>query len=213
MPSKPIPVVFGNFILIGEEVVLTKEPNAAHKILAEAEERMAREGKKLTVITQNIDELHKRAGSKNLIELHGSLFKVRCTKCKEEYSNHDSPVCESLKDTSDPDIDLSKEITIPIDKLPQCKKCSGLLRPAVVWFNESLDPDVLLAAQSELEACDLCLVIGTSSVVYPAAMFAPSVAARGVPVAEFNIEQTPSTGEFGFHFNGPCSETLPQALN
>lgn len=194
------------------EVVLTKQPNRAHDLLAETEERMAKEGKKLTVITQNIDELHRRAGSKNIIELHGSLFQVRCTKCNEVTANHDSPICQSLRDTSDPDIDLSKEVKIPIDQLPKCNKCDGLLRPAVVWFNESLDPEVLDAAQAELECCDLCLVIGTSSVVYPAAMFAPAVAARGVPVAEFNIETTASTKEFGFHFSGPCSQTLPEVL-
>ena len=69
----------------------------------------------------------------------------------------------------------------------------------MVWFGESLDEEVLEGAQEELAACDLCLVVGTSSVVYPAAMFAPSVAARGVPVAEFNMETTPATRRLGGH--------------
>lgn len=65
---------------------------------------------------------------------------------------------------------------------------------------------------NELKKCDLCLVVGTSSVVYPAAMFAPQVAARGVPVAEFNLESTPETEKFGYHFEGPCGTTIPEAL-
>lgn len=188
------------------ENVLTKEPNAAHYALANFEEKMRNAGKRLVVITQNVDELHKRAGSKNIIELHGSLFKTRCTKCFQTCENYDSPICESLRDA-----DIG-ETVIPKDQLPTCKQCNGLLRPAIVWFNEQLETTVLDSADLELNSCDLCLVIGTSSIVYPAAMFAPSVASRGVAVAEFNIEETPSTGDFGFHFNGPCSVTLPQAL-
>lgn len=190
------------------ENVLTKQPNAAHNALAEFEKKMKSEGKRLVVITQNVDELHKRAGSQNVIELHGSLFKTRCTKCFHTNDNYDSPICEALRN-----VDGEEEVVIPKNQLPSCKKCNSLLRPAIVWFNEQLDQTVLDNVDAELESCDLCLVIGTSAVVYPAAMFAPSVAARGVPVAEFNIEETPSTEEFGFHFNGPCSITLPQALS
>jgi len=90
-----------------------------------------------------------------------------------------------------------------------------MLRPHVVWFGEGLDQDVLDAARNELDNCDLCLVVGTSSVVYPAAMFAPQVAERGVPVAEFNLESTPATGRLGtkgFFFSGACGTSLPAAL-
>lgn len=191
------------------ENVLTKEPNAGHYALAKFEEKLKNEGKRLVVITQNIDELHKRAGTQNLIELHGSLFKTRCTKCHHTNDNYDSPICESLRGIADD----TAEVTIPLDQLPKCKQCNGLLRPAIVWFNEDLDPNVIDNVDLELDACDLCMVIGTSAVVYPAAMFAPSVASRGVTVAEFNIEETGSTSDFAFHFNGPSSITLPQALS
>lgn len=87
-----------------------------------------------------------------------------------------------------------------------------MLRPHVVWFGENLDPAILKEVDRELARCDLCLVVGTSSVVYPAAMFAPQVASRGVPVAEFNMETTPATNRFRFHFPGPCGVTLPEAL-
>ena len=87
-----------------------------------------------------------------------------------------------------------------------------MLRPDIVWFGESLDDDVLDSAFKELDKCDLCLVVGTSSVVYPAAMFAPQVAAWGRVVAEFNRESTGATDQLGFHFQGPCGTTLPPAI-
>ncbi|KAI1298157.1 NAD-dependent protein deacylase sirtuin-5, mitochondrial [Halotydeus destructor] len=207
------PSLVWEFYSYRRELVLTKQPNAAHYALSDAEKAFSQDGRRFTVITQNIDELHRRAGSDNVIELHGTLFKTRCTKCGDIASNHDSPVCEAMRGLGDPD-PTTLDSTVPVKELPHCKKvnCNGLLRPHVVWFGEQLDPRVLEQAAQELDKCDLCLVIGTSSIVYPAAMFAPQVAARGVPVAEFNIESTPTTDNFGFHFDGPCGTTLPEAF-
>ena len=131
------------------------------------------------VITQNIDELHKRAGSENILELHGSLFKTECTACGDVRPNHDSPICEALRGHGAPDSDATAARLKKSD-LPICKveNCGGLLRPHVVWFGENLSFDVLDDADEELQNCDLCLVVGTSSVVYPAAMFAPQVHTR-----------------------------------
>jgi len=195
------------------EVMASKLPNNGHKVLFECEKRFAEEGKDFFIITQNIDELHQRAGSRNVIELHGSLFKTRCTKCGTVEANFDSPICESLRDKGSPDPNV-RGPKISQELLPRCKKteCGGLLRPHVVWFNENLDPHVLKSADEKLQKCDLCLVVGTSSVVYPAAMFAPELASRGIPVAEFNMETTPATHQFGFHFSGPSGELLPIAL-
>ncbi|XP_070688724.1 NAD-dependent protein deacylase sirtuin-5A, mitochondrial-like [Pempheris klunzingeri] len=195
------------------EVMLTKNPNPAHLAIAECEERLSKQGREVTVITQNIDELHRRAGSKNILELHGNLFKTRCMTCGHEAANYKSPICAALKGKGAPD-PKTDDAQIPVNQLPRCeqKGCHGLLRPAVVWFGETLDSDILSSAEKVLDSCDLCLVVGTSSVVYPAAMFAPQVAARGVPVAEFNMEDTPATKRFMFHFHGPCGTTLPPAL-
>ncbi|XP_064616170.1 NAD-dependent protein deacylase-like [Liolophura sinensis] len=195
------------------EVVLTKQPNKAHIAIAECEKRLKDEGRFLVVITQNIDELHRQAGTQNIEELHGSLFKVRCTKCGEVTYNRDSPICPALKGRGAPGKDV-ENAAIPMEDLPRCKtgSCSGLLRPHVVWFGESLDPKVLRNTDEHLDKCDLCLVIGTSSVVYPAAMYAPSLASKGVPVAEFNIEETPATNRLGFHFQGAAGEWVPKAL-
>ncbi|XP_028260515.1 NAD-dependent protein deacylase sirtuin-5A, mitochondrial-like isoform X2 [Parambassis ranga] len=195
------------------EVMLTKNPNPAHLSIAECEERLSKQGRNVTVITQNIDELHRRAGSKNILEIHGSLFRTRCISCGHEESNYNSPICAALEGKGAPDPN-THDAQIPVQQLPRCelKGCHGLLRPAVVWFGETLDADILTNAEKVLDSCDLCLVVGTSSVVYPAAMFAPQVAARGVPVAEFNMEDTPATMRFKFHFHGPCGTTLPAAL-
>jgi len=210
------PSLVWEFYHYRREVMLSKSPNPAHDAIAEVEARFAAEGKRVVVITQNIDELHKRAGSENILELHGSLFKTECTACGDVRPNHDSPICEALRGHGAPDSDATAA-RIKKSDLPICKveNCGGLLRPHVVWFGENLCFDVLDDADEELQNCDLCLVVGTSSVVYPAAMFAPQVARRGVPVAEFNMEVTPATnrlGGKGFFFEGPCGTTLPQAL-
>ncbi|XP_003468793.1 NAD-dependent protein deacylase sirtuin-5, mitochondrial [Cavia porcellus] len=195
------------------DVILSKEPNPGHRAIAECEARLSKQGRRVAVITQNIDELHLRAGTKNLVEIHGTIFKTRCTSCGSVVENYKNPICPALsgKGAPEPEAEDSK---IPLEELPRCEVagCGALVRPHVVWFGEDLDPAVQEKASRELERCDLCLVVGTSSVVYPAAMFAPQVAARGVPVAEFNTETTPATGRFRFHFQGPCGTTLPEAL-
>jgi len=196
------------------EVVFSKNPNRAHESIASFQHRMKNEGKSVTVVTQNIDELHTRAGAQNVVELHGSLFKTRCLKCGEVKENRDSPICEALKGKGEPD-PSNPDAHIPVGQLPTCTKsdCGGLLRPHVVWFGEGLEQNVLNSAEQAVDECDLCMVVGTSSVVYPAAMFAPSVASRGVTVAEFNLEDTPATMQFKYHFCGPAGTFVPQALD
>ncbi|ERE80032.1 NAD-dependent deacetylase sirtuin-5-like protein [Cricetulus griseus] len=195
------------------EVMRSKEPNPGHLAIAQCEARLRDQGRRVVVITQNIDELHRKAGTKNLLEIHGTLFKTRCTSCGAVAENYKSPICPALAGKGAPEPE-TQDARIPVDKLPRCEEagCGGLLRPHVVWFGENLDPAVLEEVDRELALCDLCLVVGTSSVVYPAAMFAPQVASRGVPVAEFNMETTPATNRFRFHFPGPCGTTLPEAL-
>ncbi|XP_026322002.1 NAD-dependent protein deacylase-like [Hyposmocoma kahamanoa] len=209
---KSSPSLVWEFYHYRREVAAKAQPNAGHIAIAEFEAKCSTE-KKITVITQNVDNLHGRAGSKNLIELHGNLYKTRCTKCKEVLVNTDSPICEALSDRGDPDSTFIGS-DIPVNSLPHCKKttCGGLLRPHIVWFGEGLEPAVLEKAGSAMSTCDVCLVVGTSSVVYPAAMFAPQAAQRGAIVAEFNIEPTPATPDFHYYFEGPCGTTLPQAL-
>jgi len=228
------PSLVWQFYHYRRELVQTKKPNAAHIAIAQCEHRWAAEGRRVVVITQNVDELHLRAGSNNVLQLHGSLFQTRCTACHHVQANYDSPICGALKGLGAPE-PTTHEPTIPVSDLPKCRqpncldKDGGLLRPHIVWFGESLDESVLRRAYAELEECDLCVVVGTSAVVYPAAMFAPLVMERGVSVAEFNLEQTPLTGSHRhipaqqetctdsdnatfFYFPGACAKTVPQAL-
>jgi len=137
-------------------------------------------------------------------------------KCGNVEVNTDSPICEALRGSGAPDPD-TPAARIHEKDLPRCKKgsCGGLLRPHVIWFGESLNSSVMEQTHKELDDCDLCMLIGTSSVVYPAAAFAPDLAARGVPVAEFNMEKTSATysiGEHGFHFEGPAGVNVTKAL-
>ena len=180
------PSLVWEFYNYRREVMISKSPNAAHVAITEVEDRFAAAGKRVVVITQNIDQLHKCAGSNNILELHGSLFKTRCTKCEDVRPNHDSPICEALHGYGAPDPDAS-EARLPTSSLPRCQagECGGLLRPHVVWFGEGLDEDVLRSTDEELEKCDLCLVVGTSSIVYPAAMFAPQVLFLIFPFSSF----------------------------
>ncbi|TRY63408.1 hypothetical protein TCAL_00465 [Tigriopus californicus] len=205
------PSLVWEFYHYRRELMATKAPNPAHRALAQFETQCEGQGRSCRVITQNIDGLHQAAGSQDVLELHGALFRVRCTACGVETANHDSPICPALHGRGQPDAHRS-EPPIPVASLPRCVDCGGLLRPAVVWFGENLNPEVFRRAHQAVDECDLCLVVGTSALVYPAALFAPGVAARGAEVAEFNIEPTASTSDYGFYFEGPCGQTLPPLL-
>ena len=206
------PSLVWEFYHYRRELVLSCTPNKAHIALAQFETKMEESGKDFLLVTQNVDGLHRRAGSKNIVELHGNLYRTKCTKCGSVESNTDSPICPALAGHGAPGRN-AKNADIPVSDLPKCQECSGLLRPDIVWFGENLDWDNIQRAEQASKNSDLILVIGTSSVVYPAAMIAPNAAQNGVPVAEFNMEHTPHSGDFSFHFHGPAGTTLPEVLN
>jgi len=146
-----------------------------------------------------------------IIEMHGRLFDVRCTKVPDHVVfNTDSPVCEALEGTEKM---VDKGIIDPIiDKkyLPHCTKCGSLARPGVVWFGEI--PPHGGQIDRLVNQTDLCLVIGTSSTVYPAAGYAEEVQLRGGKVAVFNLERSNGDDEADYLFLGPCEETLVEVL-
>lgn len=192
-------------------VVVSKcKPNSGHYAIAALERHCKQKGKLFTLLTQNIDELHKKAGS-TAVELHGSLWKTRCCNCHDVQENLDIPICPALEGKGAPDVS-AKDARIPTMRLPRCKKCNWLLRPHVVWFGEPLFPDIIKQAYDSLHHCDLLLVIGTSAVVQPAAGFAPIVKGGGGHVAEFNVEDTPISRACSFKFHGKSGETLVRAL-
>ncbi|QRW27496.1 NAD-dependent histone deacetylase SIR2 [Rhizoctonia solani] len=189
-----------------------------------------------TLITQNVDGLSLRAqdalgsesldnvGTSNLnqgqiIEMHGRLLETLCTKCKHRNLDTRSPICPALAGTElrteavmDDAGKRVPEAEISPNDLPRCGKdgCGGLLRPGVVWFGESIPR--LNAIESLVEEADMCLVVGTSSVVYPAAGFADVVQDNGGKVAVFNIEASQGDQNADFLFLGPCEKTLGEAL-
>jgi len=172
--------------------------------------KLKEQGKKFLLITQNIDRLHHAAGSQNILELHGSLWLIRCTICNKVTENRTQPLCPALQGRGSPEENTALP-PIPYDSLPKCP-CGGLLRPHVVWFNESLDSKVMATAIDAINECDLFLVIGTSAIVYPAAAFAPMVAKRGVPTVEINLEKTTNTDQLMLAFQGKAGELLPTLL-
>lgn len=175
------------YLLKSRELVLKTKPNNAHKALKAFENKILSQPNQrqtFVILTQNVDGLS--SDIKNLIEIHGSLFRTRCVKCGDVKVNRESPIVPALAGTELSNMDAN----IPIEKLPRCLKCNeGLLRPDVIWFEEPLDREVVKTVEFELKRCDLLLVIGTSGTVYPAAGYASLVSFRGGKVAQFNIEE------------------------
>jgi NAD-dependent deacetylase len=165
-------------------IIGTREPNAGHNVLAEWEELFSN----FSLITQNIDGLHQRAGSKNVIELHGNIWKQRCIEEGSIFENHDIP----LKETP-----------------PHCEKCGALLRPHVVWFGEALDGSILQKSFMLSSRCNVMLVVGTSANVQPAASLPLSAAEAGAKIIEINPDRTPLSGQADFSIRARAGEFLP----
>ena len=161
------------------------EPNPAHNTLVSWEER----GILKTLITQNVDGLHVRAGSVNVQEVHGDLWALKCTSC-----------------------DYRGRLNQPATGIPSCPQCNSHLRPDVVWFGESLDSEIMGHVYNELERADACIVIGTSALVQPSASFPIIVKQHGGKIIEVNVEKTMLSGYIDFHLSGKAGEILP-ALN
>jgi NAD-dependent deacetylase len=181
------------------ELVGRCEPNAGHVALA----RLAL-ARPVSLITQNVDGLHERAARDAAeggdpapalpLELHGSLFRSRCSGCGAGRPDRAA-------------VDASSLAT-----LPRCDRCGGLMRPDVVWFGEALDPAVLDAAFAAAGAADLCLVVGTSALVHPAASVPLATLASGGRLIEVNPDETPLSGRAFCSLRGPAGRILPELL-
>ncbi|MDE3040568.1 MAG: NAD-dependent deacylase [Nitrospirota bacterium] len=168
------------------ELIATKSPNPAHEALVELERRK----KQFWLITQNVDGLHRAAGSRQLSEIHGNIWRVRCTGCRE----------------------ISENREVPLPLLPMCRRCHALLRPHIVWFGESLWEEDLHRCDEVLRDCDLLLVIGTSGVVYPAAGYASVAKEVGALVIEINLETTPRPDLVDLSLQGQAKDVVPLLL-
>src|SRR5215831_14290941 len=160
-------------------------PNPGHVALVELEEL----GVLRAVITQNVDNLHRAAGSRRLLEIHGNATLIRCVQCVTRFARDE--------------IDIS---TLP----PHCPRCEGLLKSDTVSFGEPIPPDVLAGCFEEAEHADCVLVAGTSATVYPAAQFPLSVQARGGDLIEINPYETDITHLCRYTLRGASGEILPE---
>lgn len=162
----------------------SKRPNPAHYVLAHWQERFP----SFVLATQNVDSLHEDAGSREVLHLHGSIWRVRCQGCGTEREDR----------------------TAPFPVLPPCCPCGGMLRPAVVWFGEPLPTDILEAAMTAAERCQVLLVVGTSAMVYPAAGLVEVAAWAGAAVIEVNPQASALASLAEVALRGPAGEVLPR---
>lgn len=161
-------------------LVAACEPNGAHEQIAELAKT-----KQVTVITQNIDGLHELAGTEHAIELHGSLWWVRCDACGARKHDRSSPL-DPLK----------------------CDTCGAYWRPDIVWFGDSLNGERIQAAVEAMQECDLFVSIGTSAVVYPAAQLPLVAKQSGATCVEINPEETPLSDVYDVHMRGTATAML-----
>lgn len=177
------PELVWRWYLWRRELVRRASPNPGHHALAALAGRVP----ELVLVTQNVDGLHQRAGSRDVVELHGNIVRDRCHSCRE----------------------VASETVTGVDGgIPRCG-CGGMLRPDVVWFGEMLPAEALSRAAECARRCDLLLSVGTSSLVYPAAALPYEALTAGVPVAELNPQPTPLTPRVRWSLRGPSGEVLP----
>jgi len=175
-------------------IIHRARPHAGHLALAELERKKSadQEGRRgrFTLVTQNVDGLHDRAGSQSPVKLHGDIWRVRCLDCGREERNEQVPILE-----------------LP----PRCH-CGGLLRPAVVWFGEPLPPDQWERALAASAQAEIFLVIGTSAVVYPAAGLAEVARRSGAKLAVINPQPTPLDHQADWVLKGESGKLLPRLI-
>lgn len=165
--------------------ILSAQPNAGHKAISDLE-KLAR----VVVLTQNIDGLHQRAGSSHVLELHGSIIRIKCTVC-----------------------DYHDDITEGFQEFPPLCKCGNILRPDVVWFGESLPMDTWNKAILEAKGCDVMIVVGTSLVVSPANMLPFYAKQNFAKLIEVNPEETIMSHDMDYSLRGTASLILPELIS
>jgi NAD-dependent deacetylase len=172
-------------------LVATVEPNAGHRAVAAWQDHA-----QVSVVTQNVDDLHERAGSSPVHHLHGSLFEFRCATCGLPYTGE-------LPEMAEPALEVEP---------PTCEHCGGLIRPDIVWFGEPLPEEPWQHAVEATTAADLLVVVGTSAIVYPAASLPELALARGTAVIEVNPEPTPLSDSATITVRETASKALPTLL-
>ncbi|AWB81003.1 NAD-dependent protein deacylase [Corynebacterium yudongzhengii] len=175
-------------------LVRRAEPNPGHMAIARLAQR---EGKRVTVTTQNIDDLHERGGSENVVHLHGSLFDFRCSICSRPWRG---------------EVELPDE---PVAALtpPTCPLCENLIRPGVVWFGEPLPQKEWAEAERRMIEADAVIIVGTSGVVQPAASLPLIAAEAGTPIIEVTPQRTDLSHIVDVHLDGTAGHVLPELID
>jgi len=172
---------------------LEAEPNPGHRALARLERVMRERGGTCTILTQNVDRLHQRAGSEDVVELHGTIMEWRCTETGRRVELEPGPM--------------------PVFPPPSPHHPGALLRPDVVWFGEMLPTAAIERAERAMHGCDCFLSVGTSSVVYPAAGFIDAALAVGAPVVEVNPQATAASDRVTHRLVAPGGVALPRLMD
>ena len=183
-----------------QSLILAVEPNPGHAALADWQRQLRTRQGELNIATQNVDDLHERAGADVLGHLHGSIFAYRCGECGAP-AELDPPRYNGFEPpghSEDP---------------PKCAECAyGVLRPGVVWFGEMLPVEAFEAASAAIRSADLVLVVGTSGIVQPAASLPLLALERGTPLVEVNPEPTELTEVMDYSLRGSSGVLLPQLV-
>jgi NAD-dependent SIR2 family protein deacetylase len=205
--------------MVGWERIARARPNPAHHALA----RLETTGRLLHLITQNVDSLHQRSGSRRVLDLHGRLDRVECLACRMLFQRHAfqeelrrlNPTWHAGVDTERITPDGDAELAgadYDAFRLPGCPCCGGDLKPWVVFFGESVPRGRTRRALELLEEADALLVVGSSLMVWSGYRFARKAAADGKPVALVNLGTTRADGEATLKVAGRCAEVLPELL-
>jgi len=165
--------------------ILAADPNPGHKAIAELEQY-----KQVSVLTQNIDGLHQRAGSTRVYELHGSIITIKCTVC-----------------------DFKDKITSSFSQLPPLCKCGNILRPDIVWFGEPLPQDTWQSALVKSSSCDVMVVVGTSLEVSPANLLPAYAKQHGALMIEINPDETPMSSSMDLSIRSSAAKALPEIVD
>lgn len=199
------PALVWSWYLWRARMVRGVEPNAGHRAVAAWQARVPG----LVVATQNVDDLHERAGADVLAHLHGSLFRFRCAEC-------DAPAEVDVAAAHDGDHAPGSEADLEAllrTEPPVCTACAaGRVRPDIVWFGEMLPADAWDATYAALDSCDLCVVVGTSGLVQPAASLPFVALGAGAPVVEVNPDVTELSSAVTHRLAGPAGLVLPALL-
>ena len=199
--------------MVGWPMLARAHPNAAHRALAQ----LGAAGRIARLVTQNVDGLHQRAGSTDVVELHGSIDEVRCLDCGGRHGRaaiqtlllRDNPTLADASAAVSADGDAHLEWGALDDfRVPACPRCGGLLKPDVVFFGENVPRDRVSLAAQALEAADAMLVVGSSLMVFSGYRFCLWAASAGTPIAAVNIGQTRADSLFSLKVEAPCGDAL-----